>query len=86
MRRCGREAQSANEASAEQRRSAAARDEAKDAEEAAAVAQLHARMGELQVCASAVSACSPENAQRRYVCNDWGGCCKPLAGQACTSA
>lgn len=44
------EAQSADEVNAEQRRSAAARDELKDAEEATAVAQLHARMGELQVC------------------------------------
>ena len=43
------EAQQAGEISAEQRRKVAARDEAKDAEEAAAVAQLHARMGELQV-------------------------------------
>ena len=64
------EAQQAGEISAEQRRTAAARDEAKDAEEAAAVAQLHARMGELQVgphCSipgrktSLPSRCGPSN-------------------------
>ena len=52
------EAQRASEVSAEQRREAAARDEATDAKEAAAVAQLHSRMGELQVClCSEVSTC-----------------------------
>lgn len=44
------EAQRQSDASAAQRREAAARDGARDAEEAAAVGQLHARMGELQVC------------------------------------
>ena len=43
------EAQRQSDTAAEQRRKAAARDEVKDAEEVAAVAELHSRMGELQV-------------------------------------
>ena len=43
------EAQRQSDTAAEQRREAAARDEVKDAEEVAAVAELHSRMGELQV-------------------------------------
>jgi len=43
------EAQRQSDTAAEQRREAAARDEVKDAEEVAAVAELHSRMSELQV-------------------------------------
>ena len=62
------EAQCASEVSAEQRREAAARDKATDATEAAAVAQLHARMGELQVCLCFAGFSCKSGSVRRKIC------------------